>query len=417
MCVYVAFGGLNQSHIDAFTDNLYQFLRDSGYQPDTMDIVIRGYQGNVGTTCADIKDDGDIDIMIGWSTTSNLTGTGGMVEGVDFLDNYGGVQLYEGAKARYAARLSNKELTNLVYLWIFEQYSTEVPNIDTDTEPEGPQEPVEPTEDQLVIAWYAKTTTSGIEQANMDTLQTELISFLTGKNYTQQVVVRAYGTGETDNDVATTCAQIRTDGDVDIMIGWSTTSNLTDKGGMIEGVDFLENNGKVQVGSKSRYAARNTDDAVTNLAYNWILFTYSADVTATEADKLVIAWYAKSTTSGIEQANMDALKTAVEQFLQSKNCTIEVVIRAYGAGDTDNDVATTCAQIRTDGDVDIMIGWSSTSNLTGTGGMTEGVDFLENNGNVQVGSKSRYAVRNTDDDVTNLAYNYVLAMYATSNNA
>lgn len=81
--------GLTQESIDAFQSELYAYLTTQGYTPEQMDIVIRGYSGDVGTTCSEIKKDGDVDIMIGWSSTSNITGTGGMEEGTDFIENNG----------------------------------------------------------------------------------------------------------------------------------------------------------------------------------------------------------------------------------------------------------------------------------------------------------------------------------------
>ncbi|MBR2281747.1 MAG: hypothetical protein IJ863_03885, partial [Spirochaetales bacterium] len=71
---------------------------------------------------AAISSDGDVDLAIGWSSTSNLTSTGGWVEGKDFLENTENITI--GAKARYAARLTDTDLSKLVYAWIISEFAT-----------------------------------------------------------------------------------------------------------------------------------------------------------------------------------------------------------------------------------------------------------------------------------------------------
>ena len=149
--------GLNQSVIDDFTTALRAYLVSLGKDPDTMDIVIRAYNGNVGTTCGAIKDDGDIDIMIGWAAASNLQGTGGLVPGADFLKNYGNITLTGAAKARYAAKVSDTELSNLVYEWILTTYGGEGGAVkdydvaDTPVTPDPGPTPEPPSTDPIIV--------------------------------------------------------------------------------------------------------------------------------------------------------------------------------------------------------------------------------------------------------------------------
>ena len=85
---------------------------------------------------------------------------------------------------------------------------------------------------------------------------------------------------------------------------------------------------------------------------------------------VVIAWYAKTDTSGISQAQMDTLGTRLKTYLASEGVSEEdlatIVIRGYTGG-----VGTSCGQIMKDEDVDIMLGWGSASNVIETGGMKE----------------------------------------------
>lgn len=115
-----ATSGLDQGAMDGFEAKLYEYLSAQGYKPEEMDILIRGYEGNVGDTCSAIRKDGDVDIMVGWSNSDNLTETGGFVEGEDFLENVGDITI--GEKARYIARKTETELCQLVYAWIQSEF-------------------------------------------------------------------------------------------------------------------------------------------------------------------------------------------------------------------------------------------------------------------------------------------------------
>lgn len=418
--------GLNQGHMDVFKDKLFAYLTSLGYSPDKMDIVIRDYNGNVGDTCAAITKDADVDITVGWSSSSNLTGTGGWVEGKDFLENVGGITI--GAKARYSARLSDTELSKLVYTWIQSEFGEGAAAPATPAaEPSPVETKAEETvveaspaasdsHDNLVIAWYAKEGTSGMNQSYIDAFTTKLVEFLGSRGYSSDIVVlRGY-----DGKVGETCAAISADGDVDLTIGWSSTSNLTSTGGWVEGKDFLENVGNVTIGEKARYAARISDDYLSRLVFAWIQNEFGeggvelpeAEAQALIEGNIVIAWYAKEGTSGMNQSYIDAFQAKLVEYLASQGYTTDkVVLRGY-----DGKVGETCAAITSDGDVDITIGWSSTSNLTSTGGWVEGKDFLENNGNITIGAKARYAARLTDTDLSKLVYAWILSEFITPAN-
>jgi hypothetical protein len=112
--------GLDQNAMDMFQTKLYEYLASQNYKPDEMDILLRGYEGSVGDTCAAIKKDADVDMMIGWSNSENLAEKGGFAEGTDFLENTGDVTV--GSKARYIARISDTELCRSVYGWVQSEY-------------------------------------------------------------------------------------------------------------------------------------------------------------------------------------------------------------------------------------------------------------------------------------------------------
>lgn len=293
----------------------------------------------------------------------------------------------------------------------------------------------------LVIAWYAKTATSGLDQAAMDGFEAKLYEYLSAQGYNPEkmdILIRGY-----EGNVGDTCSAIRKDGDVDIMVGWSNSDNLTETGGFVAGEDFLENVGEVTIGEKARYAARKTDTELTLLVYAWIQDEYGigagaapapedtaepateptaepepavteeqpgetpapADLDAMAGQSLIIAWYAKSDTSGIDQAAMDAFQTKLYDYLTAQGLKPEkmsIAFRGY-----DGKVGDSCAAIKSDGDVDIMMGWSNSENLTETGGFVEGQDFLENVGDVTIGEKARYIARKTETELCRLVYAWI----------
>ena len=111
--------GLTPEYMAVFQENLYTYLSNNGYNPEDMFIVIRGYDGAVGASCAKIMSDGDVDIMVGWA--ANITSTGGMTQGTDFIENVGGIKIGSVAN-RYTARVTDTEITKLVFAWIQSEY-------------------------------------------------------------------------------------------------------------------------------------------------------------------------------------------------------------------------------------------------------------------------------------------------------
>lgn len=392
--------GINQAWMDQFQTNLYAFLTTEGYTPESMDIVIRGYQGDVGTTCSEIRKDGDVDIMYGWSSTSNLVNTGGMVEGVDFIENNGGVETE--TKTRYAARLSDKELVNLVYNWIIGR--DETPDIDPNPDPEPTPDP-EPSEgNELVVAWYDLKGTSGLDEYIISLFSSSLESYVASADngaYADYVVeLRAY-----DDDVATSCGNIKADGDVDIMVGWG--GNIGSKGGMVKDTDYLEHISGIPMGGETRYITRISDDDVTKSVFAWLQTAEGqeglAPVEISEFE-LVIGWYAKTSTTGLDQALIDSFTTSLTSYVDGleaamgEGVSINVVIREYEAA---LDVAGVGEKVNAAGDVDILLGMGK--NITSTGK----IEVIERVDDYTMGGKGRNIARLTADDLTVIVFSWL----------
>lgn len=363
--------GINQAWMDQFQTNLYAFLTTEGYTPESMDIIIRGYSGNVGPSCSEIMDDGDVDIMYGWG--GNIDSTGGMVEGVDYLENVSGIEI--NGKNRYAARLTNKPLVNLVYNWILGRDETPTP----EPEPEPEPTPDPDTQTQLTVGWYAKSGTSGLDQTIISVFTRGLNAYLAANNYSDvEVIVRAY-----DGNVADVETAVTTDGDVDVMIGMKAFS--------VEGI--IEQQDDVPMGEKTDRRVHLLDEGeVSKAVYEWLKTDDARALLLTPAaqTQLVIGWYAKSGTSGLDQTIIDTFTAGLNAYLETQGYTsanLTVVFRAY-----DGKVDEVISAVDTDGDVDIMVGMKA----------FDYAGVLDVQEDIPMGTKTDRRIHLLDDDAVSL---------------
>ncbi|MCQ4863485.1 S-layer homology domain-containing protein [Pseudoflavonifractor phocaeensis] len=153
------------------------------------------------------------------------------------------------------------------------------------------QEPVVPVdftystsavEHYLVLGWYAKTETSGLDEKVIEAFVSEMKAYLRAQGATEaqlaDIVVRAY-TG----NVADMGASIKADNDVDVMIGVGENIDApTSAGGATAGVPIIEKTNGIYMGTskKNRWMARLTEDETAVTVYNWIKDTYDTAPTA-----------------------------------------------------------------------------------------------------------------------------------------
>ena len=115
----VATSGISQEQMDALQTRLTAYLRGEGVgEEDIATLVIRGYTGQVGTSCGQILADEDVDIMLGWGSADNVINTGGipaamLKETVSFPVVYGGT-----TKNRTLHRLGDSETVLKVWAWL-----------------------------------------------------------------------------------------------------------------------------------------------------------------------------------------------------------------------------------------------------------------------------------------------------------
>lgn len=110
-----ATSGVDETLMAKFETALLAYLRSNGVsEEDIATIVIRGYTGNVGTSCGQIMQDEDVDIMLGWGSRDNVTSTGGMKDEM-LLET---ASFPVGSKNRTIHRLTDKDSTKLIFAWL-----------------------------------------------------------------------------------------------------------------------------------------------------------------------------------------------------------------------------------------------------------------------------------------------------------
>lgn len=258
----------------------------------------------------------------------------------------------------------------------------------------------------FVFAWYARTGTSGLDEAYMETIEAALKEYLRSEGATEEelalVDVRAY-----DGGVADVGASLNKDGDVDVIFGMG--GNITSTGGIFTYAK-TEN---ISVNGKNRNFALVSNSELSVKVYNWFQ-TYVAEnidsayvpvpVTVEELPEkpsdepdtpdtpdtppaeesakiaytfdadgqysLVIGWYALTKTTGLDDAiiaNVEAgLKAALKECGATDAQLEGVVIRAYCREDDPNgtNVAALVSALNADGDVDMLFGAKAVSGLT-----------------------------------------------------
>ncbi len=373
-----ATSGLNSAVIDGFTSKFYAFLTEKGYETKEMDIVIRSYAGNVGPTCEAIRGDGDIDIMIGWSNADNLTGTGGMKAGIDFLENNGNIFINPDFEkgARYAARLSDTEMCHLVYDWILNNYAGEGgPKLDylydgsTEPEPE-PEPPVTDgpaiTETQLNVSIWNNNFT-WISEAQIEKLKTDFTAELTGKGVDVSKVTINW-TVETATKVADLVASVNAAGNIDMVIGCG--NNVNSEGN-------LTNLEKYKIPA-SEYMAADRFVAVLHadipnqlavLLYEFMTGTgFKLKVTETQLN--VSIW--NNNFTWISEAQIEKLKTDFTAELAGKGVDVSKITINWTV-ETATKVADLVASVNAAGNIDMVIGCGN--NVNSEGNLTNLVKF------------------------------------------
>lgn len=335
--------GLNQSVMDEFLTALKAFLTTQGYTPDSMDIVVRGYAGNVGPTCGAIMDDGDIDIMVGWAAASNIEGTGGMTRGVDFLQNYGNIKLTGASKARYTAKLSDSEVVNKVYEWILSTYADEggatkdydvadapvVPDPDPTPTPDP-----EPTPDtsvdygkKLTVSVWNNTKGEWITEEQIAKLKTDFEAYLTEKGIDVSTLTITWRVETDVTNVAALVKAVNDAGDVDFVLACGKN---VDSDGNLTNLEKLQVAESPYMSAKRYIAVLNKDNPrlLAKVLYKFISGQDypESDTALTITDKeLTVSIWNNKKGDWITTEQIDKLKADFEAYLTSKGVDLTTV--------------------------------------------------------------------------------------------
>lgn len=389
--------GLNQGVMDEFLTALKAFLTTQGYTPDSMDIVVRGYAGNVGPTCGAIMDDGDIDIMVGWAAASNVEGTGGMKRGVDFLQNYGNIKLTGASKARYTAKLSDSEVANKVYQWILSTYAGEggaTKDYDVADTPVVPDPDPTPTPDPnpddtkltitdtilTVSVWSNEGT--WVSDAQLAKLKEDFNAYLTKRGVDVSTLVITWKVEEATK-VAELGASVNAAGNIDFILGCG--ANVTTKGG-------VENVEKIAISSNDYMTGRmiavlNKDNPrqLAKILWEFVSGTKfpeaetpvdpdptptpdpepTPDTSVDYGKKLTVSIWNNTKGVWITEEQIAKLKTDFEAYLTEKGLDVSTLSITWRVETDVTNVAALVAAVKAAGDVDFVLACGKNVNSDG----------------------------------------------------
>ena len=292
----------------------------------------------------------------------------------------------------------------------------------------------DPTKEySIVIGWYGKTATSGLNVDVMKVFANNLVKYLKAKGVSDEdikkVSIRRYG--DENTAVAPMGELINADGDCDLLLGVGNNINSTGS------VQVVEKQEGILMGGKSRYIARVTDTKqIVKDLYDFIIsangensmfldtfvvpdnINSPSDVLNVEDTKdptkeysIVIGWYGKTATSGLNVDVMKVFAANLVKYLKAKGVSNEdiakVSIRRYG--DADTNVGPMGELINADGDCDILLGIGSNIDDPAKGNVT----VVEKQGEVTMGGKSRYIARVTDTkQIVKDLYDFIISSNA-----
>lgn len=300
----------------------------------------------------------------------------------------------------------------------------------TDTKVEG-------KEYSLVVGWYGKSSTSGVDESVAKHFYANTIIYLEALGATEDEInsisFRKYGDSETA--VAEMGELINADGDVDIVIGVGNNINSS------AGVTIVDKTGGFKMGDvEGRYVALLTDNTYATSFYEYItnlleveqknvfdmdyiidastikpntpsIDESSLNVTDTKDEEkeysLVIGWYGNIGTSGMDETLAKHFYANVLIYLENSGMSEEdiakISVRKYG--DDETKVADLGALVNGDADVDLLVGVGK--NIETTGGVTA----VSKTGGFTIGGETdRYIALLSENTYATNFYNLACAL-------
>lgn len=392
--------GLNQKIMDDFTIALKAYLAEQSQDSENMDIDIRAYAGGVGDTCSAIKQDEDVDIMVGWAAKSNLEGTGGLKAGEDFLQNYGNITLTGAEKARYAARLGDTDLVKQVYNWILTTYGgtgakkdydvADTP-VTPDPTPDPKPDPVTPitiTDTKLTVSVWNNAKGAWITQDQLEKLKTDFANYLKERSVNVNDLQIEWRV-ETATKVADLVKSVNDKGDVDFVLACG--NNVNSEGN-------LTNLEKIQINetpymTAGRFIAVLNKDNPRQLAT--ILYKFMSGkkfpITLTDTTLTVSVW--SKGGEWITTGQLESLKTAFTAHLADLGVDTTALTMVWRM-ETETEVEKLGASVNNAGDVDFILACGA--NVT-TKGKVQNVEKIKIEASEYMAANRYIAVLNKDN--------------------
>ena len=336
-----ATSGLDETIIAQIENGLREYLLGQGIATDVVSSVLfMPFTGNVSESTTSINDEKDIDIMLGWKDSGN-------VPAASILEQINDVAM--GAKDdRRLHRLSDDEGVQLVFDFLKSEAGLALF--------------LEHLEYKLIIHGDTIEQTDIINRKTVIMVPT--ISVPTNKEFLGFALTE-------DGEKA-----------IDFVLGTDFTYSLVS-------ALFSEENKEVNLYPVFGDLEVEPQDG------------FLAEETPGREKYVVIAWYAKTSTSGLDETILTNFENALKAYLKEHGVSDEriatIVIKPYSGN-----VGPATQEILDDGGADIMLGFGSADNITTTG-FIPADSILESVGSVPMGGKTRYIHRfSNDNEVLNV---------------
>ncbi len=457
------YGKTSKSGLDAdlmkhFYLNVRVFLRAKGVSEDDLaKISVRQY-GDADTDVAPmgklINADGDVDILVGVGSNLSDADKGN----VPSLELDGGIPM--GGQTRYIARLTENETGKLLYDFIktdigLKMFDESFYLTEEDVNGGGEEPVINPWDDlsvtdtkdeakdySLVIGWWSRYVQENTMKHFYYNLRNYLLDEGVEENTINSITVREFD----DAKIAGLVESVNAQGDLDLFFGGASnldsdenfgsavTINM-EEGYTIDGKDSRVNalfDGENSLAVKV-FEFMGTDEGVKLWDLSYLYESENIDeplvtkdniaesdlnVTDTKVDGkdyyLVIMWYGKTSTSGIDEALAKHFYHNVRAYLIDKGIT-QTQLDSISFRVTNGDkVANVAEDVAKDGDIDLLFGCGSTigkaledANVT-IYERTNGTDELGNEvGFVINGKEKRNHCLLSENQVAKDLYDYV----------
>ncbi|MBQ0072240.1 MAG: hypothetical protein KBS81_10395, partial [Spirochaetales bacterium] len=306
--------GLDDTIMAKVEKGIKAFLASAGINKQ---VVVKAYDGVVADVEAAVVADANVDLMVGMKAFAPAGYEMEVLQDLAMGDKTG----------RRIHLLGKSAEAKAVFDWFAtsEALSKLLPGEETSS---------------LVIGWYAKTGTSGLDETIMAKVENGIKAFLAANGMDVDVVVKAY-----DGVVADVEAVVVADANVDIMVGMKAFAPAGYEMEVLQDLAMGDKTGRrihlLGKGEEAKavFAWFGTSEAQAKL------------LPGDEATDLVVGWYAKTGTSGLDEAIMSKVEDAMRAFLAESGIKANVIVKAY-----DGVVADVEAAVVADANVDIMVG-------------------------------------------------------------